>query len=163
MAKKSDDVIAWLRDAHAMEAATVDNLGRLIGYASRYPALKARLERHLEASRRQQSEIEAELKKLGSDTSTLKDLTMRFTGRIQPLLAGLSSDDVPKNCIAGHAWEHFEIASYRSLHAAADEVGMTDLRELCERFMQEEEEMADFFLQNLAEVTRQHLKASTTA
>jgi ferritin-like metal-binding protein YciE len=99
----------------------------------------------------------------GSDTSTLKDLAMRLTGTMQPLLSGISPDNMPKNCIAGHAWEHFEIASYRSLEAAAEELGMNELRAMCQRCVQEEEEMADFFLQHLAEVTRHHLKSRTTA
>jgi ferritin-like metal-binding protein YciE len=163
MTTKQDDLVSWLRDAHAMEASTIDNLERLISHAGRYPEMKARLERHLEGSRQQRTDIEAQLKKLGSDTSTLKDLAMRLTGRIQPLLAGLSSDDMPKNCIAGHAWEHFEIASYRSLEAAAEDLGLTDLRDMCTRFVREEEEMADFFLHHLGAVMRQYLKARSAA
>jgi ferritin-like metal-binding protein YciE len=163
MATRKDDLLSWLRDAHAMETATVDNIERLIGHAGRYPEIKARLERHLESSRRQVTEIEDQLKKLGSDTSTLKDLAMRFTGRVQPWLASLSPDDMPKNCIAGHAWEHFEIASYRSLEAAAEDLGIAELRDMCARFVREEEEMADFFLHHLAAVTRQHLKARSAA
>jgi ferritin-like metal-binding protein YciE len=34
--------------------------------------------------------------------------------------AALGSDDMPTNCIAGQALEHFEIALYRSLRAAAE-------------------------------------------
>jgi hypothetical protein len=47
--------------------------------------------------------IDAQLKKLGADVSRLKDLTMRLTGRLQPLLSGIAPDDMPKNRIAGHA------------------------------------------------------------
>src|ERR671933_931830 len=90
---KKDNLIAWLRDAHAMEAATTDNLERLIGRADDYPQLKSQLQRHLEVSRRQREEVERQLKKLGSDTSTLKDLAMRLTGRLEPLLAGVTPDD----------------------------------------------------------------------
>jgi ferritin-like metal-binding protein YciE len=57
MTTKTDDVVAWLRDAHSMEAATIDNFRRLIGQASRYPELKAPMEQHLEASRRPRREI----------------------------------------------------------------------------------------------------------
>jgi Domain of unknown function (DUF892) len=78
---RKDNLIAWLRDAHAMEAATTDNLERLIGRADKYPQLKTPMQHHLEISRRQKEELEEQLKALGSDTSTLKDMAMRVAGR----------------------------------------------------------------------------------
>jgi hypothetical protein len=27
-------------------------------------------------------------------------------------LSGIAADDMPKHCIAGYAWEHFEIGAY---------------------------------------------------
>jgi Domain of unknown function (DUF892)/Protein of unknown function (DUF3618) len=70
---RKDDLIAWLRDAHAMEAATADNLERLIARTDKYPQLKTQMQRHLAVSRRQEAELEEQLKALGSDTSTLKE------------------------------------------------------------------------------------------
>src|SRR5438270_8060481 len=116
---RKDDVISWLRDAHAMEAATIRNLDGLIGRADSYPQLKAQLQRHLEVSRRQLDAVTAQLKKLGSDVSTLKELAMRFTGWIEPFLGALAGDEMPKHCIAACGWENFEIASYRSLRGGA--------------------------------------------
>jgi ferritin-like metal-binding protein YciE len=158
---KQDVVIAWLRDAHAMETATTDNLERLIGRAGEYPQLKSQLQRHLEVSRRQVQEVEQQLKSLGSDSSTLKDMAMRFTGRLEPLLSGITSDDMPKHCIAAYSWEQFEIASYRAMLGAADELGKTDLEQMCELFIREEQEMANFLFENLPAITRQYLQRHT--
>jgi ferritin-like metal-binding protein YciE len=155
---KQDVVIAWLRDAHAMETATTDNLERLIGRAGEYPQLKSQLQRHLEVSRRQVQEVEQQLKSLGSDSSTLKDMAMRFTGRLEPLLSGITSDDMPKHCIAAYSWEQFEIASYRAMLGAADELGKTDLEQMCELFIREEQEMANFLFEHLPAITRQYLQ-----
>lgn len=155
---KRDDLITWLRDAHAMEAATIDNLQRLIEAADDYPQLRMQAQRHREASIRQRDEIERELGRLGSDPSTIKDMAMKLPGNMEPLLSMFTPDSMPKNCIAGHAWEHFEIASYRSMLGAAEELGMTELRAMCERFIAEEKEMADFFHQHLPEITRQYLR-----
>lgn len=155
---RRDDLISWLRDAHSMEASTVDNLQRLIEASDDYPQLKTQLQRHREVSIRQRDEIERELDRLGSDTSTLKELVMKVAGNMQPLLSLFTPDSMPKNCIAGHAWEHFEIASYRSMLGAAEELGMTELRSMCERFIAEEKEMADFFDAQLPEITRQYLR-----
>ena len=162
MPSKKEELAAWLRDAHAMEAATIDNLERLIGRADDDPPLKSQLQRHLEISRRQKEEIEQQLKQLGSDTSKLKDLAMRLTGRIEPLLSGIAPDDLPKHCIAAHSWEHFEIASYRSMLGAAQELGMGDLQQMCERFIREEQEMATFLFDQLPAITRQYLQRRTS-
>jgi ferritin-like metal-binding protein YciE len=155
---RQSDLVAWLRDAHAMEAATIDNLERLIRRSDDYPQLKAQLQNHLEISRRQAGEVKAQLERLGADTSTLKDWTMRLTGRIEPMLAAFTRDELPKNCIAAHAWEAFEIASYSSMLGAAEELHMPELVTMCERFIREEREMADFLVDHLPAITRQYLQ-----
>jgi len=163
MAKsRKDDLIAWLRDAHAMEAATTDNLERLIARADKYPQLKTPMQRHLEVSRRQTDEIEQQLRVMGTDTSTLKDMAMRLAGRLEPLLSGVTADDMPKHCIAAHSWEQFEIGAYRSMLGAAEELGMSDLQEMCARFIREEQEMANVFFEQLPAITRQYLREYAT-
>jgi ferritin-like metal-binding protein YciE len=159
---RMDQLIAWLRDAHAMEAATTDNLERLIARADQYPQLKTQMQRHLEVSRRQKDEIEQQLKALGSDTSTLKDMAMRLAGRLEPLLSGVTADDMPKHCIAAHSWEQFEIAAYRSMLGAAEELGVSELQQMCERFIREEQEMANVFFEQLPAITRQYLRGYAT-
>jgi ferritin-like metal-binding protein YciE len=156
--RKKGDVISWLRDAHAMEAATVRNLEKLISRADAYPSLRAQLQKHLDVSRRQETDLEAQLKALGADTSMLKDLAMRFTGWIEPFLGALAPDEMPKHCLAAHGWENFEIASYRSLQGAAEELGMEDLKALCERAIREEQEMAKYLFDTLPDITRQYLR-----
>ena len=159
---RKDNLIAWLRDAHAMEAATTDNLERLIARADKYPQLKTHMQHHLEVSRRQTDEIEQQLKALGSDTSTLKDMAMRLAGRLEPLLSGVTADDMPKHCIAAHSWEQFEIGAYRSMLGAAAKLGMSDLQQMCERFIGEEQEMANIFFEQLPAITRQYLREYAT-
>jgi ferritin-like metal-binding protein YciE len=156
---KRDDVMAWLRGAHAMEAAHVDNLQRLIGFADEHPQLKTQLQSHLEISKRQRDEIEHELKRLGTDTSTLKDWAMKLAAWMEPFASRLTRDSMPKNCLAAHAYEAFEIASYRSMLGAAEELGMAELRSMCERFIREEQEMASFLFEHLPEITRQYLRS----
>ena len=159
---RKDHLIAWLRDAHAMEAATIDNLERLITRADKCPQLKTQMQRHLEVSHRQKDEIEEQLKALGSDTSTLKDMAMRLAGRLEPLLSGVTADDMPKHCIAAHSWEQFEIGAYRSMLGAAEELGMSELQQMCERFIREEQEMANVFFEQLPAITRQYLRENAT-
>ena len=155
---KRGHVIAWLRDAHAMEAGTIDNLERLIGHSADYPQLKQKLQEHLGISRRQREDIERELERLGADTSTLKDWAMKLAGQVEPLVSWFTRDAMPKHCLAAHAYEALEIASYRSLLGAAEELGMPELRGMCERFIGEEQDMANFLFEHLPEITRQYLR-----
>jgi ferritin-like metal-binding protein YciE len=156
---KQDDVMSWLRDAHAMEAGAITNLERLIGLSDDYPQLKSQLQKHLGVSKRQRDEIQRELERLGADASTLKDWAMKLTGLFEPLASRLTRDTLPKNCLAAYAYAALEIASYRSLVGAAEELGMAELRTLCERFIREEQEMANFLFEHLPEITRQYLRS----
>ena len=75
MTNQTQTLIAWLRDAHAMERATVDTLDHLALRLNRpYPELAARFRQHWQESLGQVERIETCLKELGSDTSTFKDL-----------------------------------------------------------------------------------------
>jgi ferritin-like metal-binding protein YciE len=155
---KRDDVIAWLRDAHAMEAAHVDNLDRLIRLSDNYPQLKSQLQKHLVISTKQRDEIEQELARFDTSRSVLKDWAMKFTGQVEPLVSRFTQDSIPKNCLLAHSYEAFEIASYRSLLGAAEELDMQELRTMCERYIREEQEMANFLFEHLPEITRQYLR-----
>jgi ferritin-like metal-binding protein YciE len=155
---KRDDVMSWLRDAHAMEAAHVDNLDRLIRLSDEYPQLKMQLQKHLAMSSKQRVEIEQELERFDTNRSIVKDWVMKFTGQIEPLVSKFTHDSMPKNCLLAHAYEAFEIASYRSLLGAAEELDMEELRSMCERYIREEQEMANFLFEHLPEITRQYLR-----
>jgi len=144
-----------------MEAATTDNLERLIARADKYPQLKTPMQHHLEISRRQKDELEEQLKALGSDTSTLKDMAMRLAGRLEPLLSGVTADDMAKHCIAALSGEQFEIGAYRSMLGVAEELGMSDLQQKCERFIREEQEMVNVFFEQLPAITRQFREYAT--
>lgn len=155
---KFDYVLAGLRDAHAMEAGTIDNLQGLIKRTGDYPQLQAQLEKHLGESKRQREEVEAQLEKVGSDASRLKDVGMKASGWVEALASPLAGDSLPKDCMAGHGFENFEIASYVSLRTAAEEAGLTELSAMCDRFIEEEREMARFFLDHLPQVTRDYMR-----
>jgi ferritin-like metal-binding protein YciE len=62
-----------------------------------------------------------------------------------------------KNCLLAHAYEAFEIASYRALLGAPEELGMTELLAMCGRYVREEQEMADFLFHNLPDISSDYL------
>ena len=103
---KRDEAIAWLRDAHAMEVAHVENLDRLIRLSDDYPQLKSQLQKHLAISTKQRDEIDQELARFDTSRSILKDWAMRFTGQIEPLVSRFTR----------YIREEQEMASFLSEH-----------------------------------------------
>ena len=63
------------------------------------------------------------LHQLGTDTSGLKTALGKMVGTAQQLSGLFASDEVLKSGIADYAFEHYEIASYKILIAAAAEAG----------------------------------------
>src|SRR5262252_8248873 len=120
MRDQRDTLVAWLRDAHAMESATVDTLDHLAERLHRrYPDLAARFRQHWQETLGQVERIETCLKDLASDTSTFHDLRNRFIGIAQAYAIDVLPYELVRDCMASYASRHFEIATYISLGAAA--------------------------------------------
>jgi ferritin-like metal-binding protein YciE len=151
-------LVDWLRDAHAMERTTVDNLDRLADRFSRHPDLAGRFREHWRESLNQVAALEACLKKLGSDTSTFKDLARRFVGIAQAYAGAISLDEPVKDCMAAYASMHLEIAAYVSLRAAAEELVEPEIVQMCDQHLQRERAMTGWLEQQIAEVTLDFLR-----
>ena len=53
MASAEERLMEWLRDAHAAEEQAETMLGGMAGRLKNYPQLKARIEQHIDETRRQ--------------------------------------------------------------------------------------------------------------
>src|SRR5690606_20412610 len=95
---------------------------------------------------------------MGGDRSRLKDMAMKFAGMVQPYVGGAAKDEVVKHMLAAHAYENFEMASYRSLAAAAESIGDAQIKDMCERSLQQKRQMADWIDQQLPMVTKEYLR-----
>src|SRR5688500_12814865 len=111
----NDLMVAWLRDAYAMEKALVPVLENHARDAERHPQLRARLEQHATETRRQADLIEQCLRQLGQEPSTLKNTVSKVLGAIQSVATGAFKDDDVKNILQDYATQHFQIACYRAL------------------------------------------------
>ena len=76
---------------------------------------------------------------------------------MQGLASGPARDTAIKDCLAGIAAEHFEIACYRSLIAAAEQLGDMETASTCRGILREEEEMARWLETQLPTVTQHEL------
>jgi ferritin-like metal-binding protein YciE len=158
MKDSKSEIADWLRDAHAMESNLVNMLEGQVEHLSGFPEIQRSVSRHAEESKRHASLVEDALKLLGEDTSALKDAVAKFTGLMSPLGVGMASDAPVKIVLANYAAEHFEIACYRSLRAAAEQSGFPEIADICLEILEDEENMVILLEPAIAEVTAVHLR-----
>lgn len=158
MATAQDNLLDWLRNAHAMEQQAEKMLEGQADRIQNYPDMKKRVQTHITETRSQAEKVERCLKRLGSDTSTIKDTMGQFAAMGQALGGMAAGDEVVKGGIASYAFEHFEIACYKALIAAADEVGDQETKQVCQEILGQEEAMAGWLAEHLPSTTRQFLQ-----
>jgi ferritin-like metal-binding protein YciE len=153
MTKAEDRLMTWLRDAHAAEKQAESMLGGMARRLEHYPALRARIEKHIEETKRQATDLEGCIESRGGSTSTIKDTGASLMGMGQAMSGMFTSDEVLKGTIASYAFEAMEIASYEILISTARSLGDTKTAGVCERILKEEESMADWLRQNMPQLT----------
>jgi ferritin-like metal-binding protein YciE len=162
MASAEERLMEWLRDAHAMEEQAETMLKGVAGRIKNYPELKAKVEEHLETTRRQAKRVEQCIKRRNGKTSTIKDATGKMVAMGQAMSGFFVGDEIVKGSMANYTFEHMEIAAYRILAAAAEAVGDSETARVCREILAEEEEMADWLEQSLPSVTQQYLRREET-
>ncbi|WP_017529071.1 ferritin-like domain-containing protein [Pseudomonas fluorescens] len=160
MATPQENLLDWLRDAHAMEQQAEKMLKAQSERLEHYPRLKARIDQHIEETLDQQSLIDECLTRLGGSSSTLKDIGGKLMAFGQAVGGSLMSDEVIKGAMAGYVFENMEIASYTVLIAAAQEAGDAETKAACEKILPQEVAMADWLREHLPELTQAFLQRS---
>lgn len=153
----------WLKDAHAMEEQAEKMLTAQAKRLENYPKLRERIQQHIEETKSQSERIAECLESLNESSSAMKDMGGKLAAMGQALGGMTASDEVVKGGIASYAFEHFEIANYRALIAAADQLGEEKVKEVCEEILKEELAMAKWLEDNLDEVTRSFLSRSESS
>jgi ferritin-like metal-binding protein YciE len=151
-------LIDWLRDAHGMEQQAREVLKRQASRLKNYPDLQQRVERHVHETERQAERLEQCLERYGESVSILKDTMGKISGNLGAIMNAAAEDEVLKNVIADYAFEHFEIASYRSLIGAAEILGDMETADVCRQNLQEEEAMAKWVEEHIDSLTKAFLE-----
>ncbi|NGM88448.1 ferritin-like domain-containing protein [Parapusillimonas sp. SGNA-6] len=158
MNEARENLLAWLRDAHAMEQQAETMLSSTAERLENYPTLRAKLEAHCEETRQQIRLVRGCLERLGDDPSVFKDIAGKTMAVMQGFSGVFAADEVVKAALASYTFEHMEIASYRILIAAADIAGDSETRRVCETILAQEEAMAKWLGEHLAIVTQEFLR-----
>lgn len=150
-----DLLIAWLNDAYAMENALIPILENHASDAQNDMSAQARIRQHANETRRHAERVKECVERLGSSTSATKTGFATLSGYVQSVTTGMFSDELVKNALMDYAAEHFEIACYRALSAAAEQLGQPEIAVICNEIMQEEQAMADWLAQSLPTTVQQ--------
>ena len=143
-----------LRNQHAVENQAVELLERQVGRLENYPEMADRMRRHIEELQEQARRLEELLSGLGTSHSAVKDTVMSFAGSLAGLMHAPAPDEVIKNTFANFAFEHYEIAAYKSLLTLADITGHDAAISALKQSLGEEQAMASWIDEHLAETTR---------
>lgn len=149
--------IDWLRDAHAMEEQAETMLNGMKDRVDDYPQLQTRIIQHLEETRQQQVQLKACIKRVDASTSGIKDLAGKAVALGQTLSGMFVEDEIVKGVISAYVFEHMEIASYKTLIAAAGRVGDAETQHVLEGILQQEQAMADWLMENMPALTLAYL------
>lgn len=152
--------ITGLRNAHAMETQAREMMERQSERLDEYPDVKARVTAHLHETETQLKRLDECLASVGESSSTLKDTTQSLMGNMAALAHTVMPDEILKNTFANNAFEHFEIAAYKSLLSLADLAGMSAAKPLLQASLKEEEAMAAWIDQNIDNVTRSYVRVA---
>jgi ferritin-like metal-binding protein YciE len=150
--------VSGLRNQHAVEHQAIELLERQIGRLENYPEMADRMRQHLEESKQQAARIEDLLAGLNTSHSTLKDMVTSFMGNVAALGHATASDEVVKNTFANYAFEHYEIASYKSLLLVAEVAGQQASTAVLQQSLKEEQSMAQWIEEHLKPTMLRYLE-----
>ncbi|MGE7136634.1 ferritin-like domain-containing protein [Luteibacter sp. NPDC031894] len=162
MADLRENLLDWLRDAHAMEQQAEQMLRAQASRIEHYPVVKQRIEQHLEETLGQQALLKGCIERLGGSTSAMKDMMGKMMAFGQAAGGMANSDEIVKGAISSYVFENLEIATYTALIAAAETVGDAETKRVCEQILPQEQAMAAWVLEHLPQLTEEFLVRDAT-
>ncbi len=154
--------VTGLNNAHAMETQATQLISRQLERLENYPEMAAKLRDHLHETEMQRTRIEEVLAGLSESHSSVKDAALGLVGNLAALAHTPAPDEVLKNTLANFAFEHFEIAAYKSLIVMAEAVGDKSGLNAAKASLVEEERMAQWIGDHIAGTTMQFLGRKET-
>jgi ferritin-like metal-binding protein YciE len=151
-----DLLVVGLRNAHAMETQARELMERQCERTDEFPDIKQRLEQHLIETQHQLTRLEECLREMGESESTFKDMALSAGANLTAMANAMAGDEILKNTFANSGFEHYEIAAYKSLLTMSKRAGV-NLSEPLSASLREEEQMAEWIDQHIADVTLQYL------
>ena len=149
--------LTGLRNQHAVEKQAIETIEKQLDRMADYPDLHARMKEELSRSETQRGRLEELLSKHGTSASSVKETVTSAVGTVAGLVHITADDEVIKNVLAAIGYKAYEIASYKTLIAAADRAGASGDKAVLEQSMKEDMEMGDWLGEHLPGFVDQYL------
>lgn len=148
--------VTGLQNAHAVEKQALSIMTPQVSRIENYPEVADRLRLHIEETNGQIARLDEILTGFDTSRSAIKDMGLSMSGSMAAIAHTVAGDEIIKNSFANYAFEHFEIASYKSLLVLAEDGGFVQALPLLEQSLGEEVSMAQWIDDNLPIVTRRY-------
>ena len=148
--------ITGLKNAHAMEQQALSIMEPQVKRIENYPEVADRLHEHIRETNGQMERLDQLLDMFDSKASTLKDMATSMAGGMAAIGHSMAGDEIVKNSFANFAFEHFEIAAYKSLIIMAEDGSFGNTTSFLQQNLREEQAMAEWIDQHLPMVTRRY-------
>lgn len=149
--------VGWLNDAHSMEKSIVEVLERQVDLAKDHPMVQQGIQQHLDATRRHAEIVAGCLDSLGEKPSTVKDAMASVGGKVQGMMPRGADDGLVKAALQDYSTEHMEIASYKALILAANELGHPEIATKLQGVLDEEQAMARWLEEHTPSLVRESI------
>jgi ferritin-like metal-binding protein YciE len=153
-----DEIIAWLCDAYAMERSQEAALEKICNNSEETIECRTAAAMHLTETRQHSRIMESLARTLGADVSLFKTGLGLMAEKIRGIGTTLPHDGQIKDLLGCYAMEHFEIACYSALAAAAEAAGFSQITNACRQIILDEEKMAEIIRKELPQIVRDYLQ-----
>ncbi|AHX13228.1 hypothetical protein CH75_08280 [Dyella jiangningensis] len=160
MTEARELLIDWIRNAHAMEVQSEELLVSQLRRIEHYPDLRDRLKLHRDETRSQRAILEDLLHDYRTTPSAWREAGVRLMALGQNMFQVASNDEVVKGAIMLASFERMEMSVYRALSTAAQVAGETALVDIFDRLYGQEQAMATWHDEHLADLVRQFVVRS---
>lgn len=155
-----DTLIDWLRDAYAMERGLEITLKKQMENGDLHDSLRQQAQLHLIETSRHAELVKVCLESLGADPSVIKTGIAQVMETVKGIGTAFADDERVKDVLVAYGTEHFEIACYTALRAAAVTLGENQIVDVCDQIIPDEQRMADWLEENLPVVVTAYLQES---
>ena len=151
-----------LRNTRAAELQGVHTMTTVLKGLEHYPEYERVTRQHLDTTHGQIARLDAALRAIGESSSTIKDAVTSTAGLVSGAAHKLAGDETLKNLYAAYAFQHDQIAAYRSLVVIAEAAGQSAQVPEFRRTIEEEEAGAKGLSEIIEATTRTYLQRKTS-
>jgi ferritin-like metal-binding protein YciE len=140
-----------------MESKALELFERQASRLEEYPEVQAQFQHHLARTERQLERLEQCLDALGEDPSAEEESRLDFQAGMAPVATPPAEAEILHNTFSSYCFEHYEIATYRSLLTLCEIATQRSIVPLLQQSLEEEEAMAKWLKDNISRITKDYV------